>query len=305
MSGDHQHFDGHLSHHDRQRLRLAIVALTLFMIIETSFSIWGHSMALLSDAGHMLVDLGALGMTLWVATVQERPPTATWSFGLQRAEVISGAINGLALVILGSLILSDDVVRLLHPRAVDGASVIGVSIGGIFVNLFVTALLNHTNRQSLNLAGAFAHIVTDLWAFGATLVAGIVVELFSFNDADLLASLVVVALMFRAAISLLRKSGRILLEGTPPEMDLEVVRAHLLAEAHVQQVHELHAWVVASGLTSISAHIVLDETCFQSGHASQTLDLLQNCLSEHFNLSHSTLQLETPPHAEHEEPGHE
>jgi cobalt-zinc-cadmium efflux system protein len=305
MTGDHQHGTAELAKGDRSRLKLAVVALATFLVVETVFAVIGHSMALLSDAGHMLTDLASLVLALWVASIQERPPTTTWSFGLHRAEVISGALNGIALITLATLIITDDVIRILHPHAVDGAVVIGVSLGGIFINVIVTVLLSHTDRTSLNLAGAFAHILTDLWAFGATLIAGIVIEVFSFNDADLIASLIVVVLMLRAALSLLKQSGRILLEGTPPEIDLETIREHLLAESHVQQVHDLHAWVVATGLTSISAHIVLDEACFQSGHASETLDLLQSCLAQHFNLTHSTLQLETPPHIDHEEPGHE
>jgi cobalt-zinc-cadmium efflux system protein len=161
-------------------------------------------------------------------------------------------------------------------------------------------VVSRADRTSINIGGALAHLVTDLWAFIGTVVAGIVIITTGWRRADAVASLLVVALMARAAWGLLRDSGRILLLATPSGIALDEVRAHLLEAPHVREVHDLHAFVVGSHLPALSAHIVVEQQCFEDGHAPQVLDTLQTCLSGHFDLEHSTFQLEPPGHAVHE-----
>jgi cobalt-zinc-cadmium efflux system protein len=156
------------------------------------------------------------------------------------------------------------------------------------------------DRSSLNVQGAFRHVLTDLYGFIGTVIAGIVILTAGWTRADAVASLVVVALMLKAAWELLRDSGRILLEAAPENMNLDDVRAHLLDIDHVRGVHDLHAWTVTSGLPALSAHVVVEDSCFTSGHGPRLLDRLQECIADHFDVEHSTFQLEAAAHASHE-----
>ena len=180
-----------------------------------------------------------------------------------------------------------------------------VALAGVVFNLGATVLLGRADRRSLNIAGAFAHIVTDLWAFAGTVIAGIVIITTGFQRADAIASLIVVALMVKAATGLLRASGRVLLEGAPEDVDLQEVRDHIMGVAAVTSVHDLHAWVVTSDLPAVSAHVVVSDACFADGSAPRVLDQLQECLAGHFDVEHSTFQLEPASHLDHESPQHD
>lgn len=272
-----------------------------FMLVEVVVAVAAHSLALLADAGHMLTDAAALAAALWAIRLAARPPSATWSFGLKRAEILSAAVNGVTLVAVAGIVLVEAIQRLLHPVGVHGAAVLGVAVLGVVVNVAATWVLSRANRGSLNVQGAYLHILTDAAGFIATAVAAIVIITTGFRQADSIASLVVVGLMGHAAWGLLKASGRVLLEGTPDGVDLDAVRAHLLAaDSHVLDVHDLHAWVVTSDLPAVSAHVVVDDSCFTDGHAPQILDHLQAALIGEFDVEHSTLQLEIATHAEHE-----
>jgi cobalt-zinc-cadmium efflux system protein len=171
---------------------------------------------------------------------------------------------------------------------------------GIAVNLVAAWVLSRANRSRLNVEGAFQHILSDLYGFIATVVAGVIILITRFERADAIASLVVVVLMMRASWGLLKASMRVLFEAAPEAVDLAAVRAHLLEPDHVRDVHDLHVWTVTSALPAISAHVVVDDSCFLDGHAPQVLDQLQNCLAGHFDVEHSTFQLEPASHADHE-----
>ncbi len=174
----------------------------------------------------------------------------------------------------------------------------------VAVNAAATAVLARANRTSLNVKGAFAHIVTDLYAFAGTAVAGLVIVVAGWTRADTVASLLVAALMAHAAWGLVRDAGRILLEAAPDDVALDQVRAHIVGVEHVLGVHDLHAWTVTSNLPTLSAHVVVEDHCFASGHAPQILDALQACLGEHFDVEHSTFQLEPASHVAHEHGQH-
>jgi cobalt-zinc-cadmium efflux system protein len=296
----------HLHHHEQQpdrNIRLLLVALALitaFMVGEVVAAALASSLALLTDAGHMLTDALALLMAVGAARLARRPAAGVWTFGLGRAEVLSAGVNGVTLLVVSAVVLVEAGRRLVHPPHVSGGPVIAVALAGLAVNLVVVVVLSRADRRSLNVAGAFAHVVTDAYAFAATLVAGIVIVTTGYRRADPIASLVVVLLMLRAAWSLLRRSGTVLLEAAPEGVDLVDLRAHLLETGLVLDVHDLHAWTFGSGLPAVSAHVVVTDGCFDGGHAPRLLDELQGCLVGHFDVEHSTFQLEQAGHTDHE-----
>jgi cobalt-zinc-cadmium efflux system protein len=194
--------------------------------------------------------------------------------------------------------------RLIHPPAVAGGAVLTVALIGVVVNVAATWALARANRSNLNVEGAFQHILTDLYAFIGTAVAGVVILLTGYTRADAIASLLVAVLMLRAAWGLLRDSGRILLEAAPAHVSLTAVRDHMLELPEVSAVHDLHAWTVTSDQPALSAHVVITDTCFSNGDAPRVLDRLQQCLTGHFDVQHSTFQLEPAGHQVHETGAH-
>ena len=274
------------------------------MVVEVVVAVVSGSLALLSDAGHMLVDAGAIAAALWAIRLAARPATAGWTFGWKRAEILSAAVNGITLLVVGALVAFEAIRRLVEPPPVQGGPVLVVALLGVVVNLVAAWILAKANRSSLNVEGAFQHILTDLYGFAATFIAGAVIVFTGFTRADAIASLIVVALMSHAAWGLLRDSGRILLEAAPAETDLDAIRDHLCTNEHVLDVHDLHVWTVTSDLPALSVHIVIKDDCFHDGHAPGLLDEMQACLVGHFDVEHSTFQFEPASHAEHEHEPH-
>ena len=303
----HRHDDSHEPPSvdtDRRLLGIALALLAAFMAFEVAAAIVANSLALLADAGHMLVDIGAIAGSLIAIRLAARPETGSHTYGLKRAEILAAAGNGLALLVVAAVVGFEAIVRLLHPAPVRGGVLIVVAAVGLAVNLAATLVMSRANRRSLNIEGAFRHILTDLYGFIGTLVAGIVIVVSGFNRADAIASLFVVGLMLKASVELLRPALRILLEATPEDIDLEEVRRHLLELPEVQSVHDLHAWTLTSSLPILTAHVVVTDDCLNTGEAGRVLDHLQECLSGHFDVEHSTLQFEAAGHIEHELGGH-
>ncbi|HEU5034461.1 MAG TPA: cation diffusion facilitator family transporter [Mycobacteriales bacterium] len=297
----HQH--ARAAGQSERNVRLLLVALALtvaFMLGEIVAAVFAGSLALIADAGHMLTDALALLMAVAAAVVARRPPSGAWTFGFGRAEVVSAGVNGVTLLVVSAVVFVEAVRRLVHPGAVSGAAVAAVAVVGLVVNVVTSVVLSRADRSSLNVAGAFAHVLTDAYAFAATLVAGIVIAVTGWRRADAVASLVVVVLMLRAATMLLRRSGAVLLERAPEHVDLTQLREHLLGTAHVLDIHDLHVWTVGTGLPAVSAHVVLADAAFADGLAPRVLDELQSCLAGHFDVEHSTFQLEPAGHTEHE-----
>ena len=299
----HSHHSSH-EHAERNiRLLLGACAIVLaFMAVEVVVAIAASSLALLADAGHMLTDVLALVMAIGAAPLAQRPAGGVWTFGLGRAEILSAGVNGITLLVVAAVVLAEAIRRLVHPPDVSGTPIVVVAAVGLAVNVVASYLLSRADRSSLNIAGAFAHVLTDAYAFAATIVAGVVVITTGWHRADPVASLVVVALMLVAGVQLLRKSGIVLLDAAPDNVDLTELRTHLLetGDGHVLDVHDLHAWTVGSGLPAVSAHVVVTESCFDEGAAPRLLDELQHCLAGHFDVEHSTFQLELAGHTEHE-----
>jgi cobalt-zinc-cadmium efflux system protein len=296
--GGHSHFPG--AGADRRYLLTALGLLATFMAAEVVVAVLSGSLALLSDAGHMLSDVGAIAAALWAIRLAARPAAGAWTFGWKRAEILSAAGNGITLLVVSGIVAVEAVNRLIHPPSVEGGPVVAVATAGIAVNIAAAAVLARASRSSLNIQGAFRHVLTDLYGFIGTVAAGVIILATGWTRADAIASLVVVGLMLKAAWELLAASGRILLEAAPKTMDLDDVRAHLLSTEHVRGLHDLHAWTVTSSLPALSAHIVIEDACFTDGCAPRLLDQLQACIAGHFDVEHSTFQLEAAAHADHE-----
>lgn len=289
---------------DVKYLRIALALIVGFMAVEVVVAVLAKSLALFSDAGHMLSDAGALAASLWAIRLAARPAAGAWTFGWKRAEILSAAVNGITLLVVSGIVTFEAIRRLIDPPPVEGGPVLAVALLGVVVNLVAAWTLAKANRSSLNVEGAFQHVLTDLYGFIATVVAAVVILATGFTRADSIASLIVVALMVHAAWGLLRDSGRILLEAAPDHIDLTDIRAHLTEVDHVIDVHDLHVWTVTSNLPALSAHVVIDDACFHDGHVPQLLDHMQQCLVGHFDVEHSTFQFETAAHADHEHETH-
>jgi len=285
------HSHGHAHSHgpaDAARLKLALALILGLMAAEVVAGLLAGSLALLSDAAHMLTDAGALGLALLALRLAHRPAGGDFTFGLRRAEILSAQLNGATLVALGALIVLEGVRRLGQPPDVEGLAVLLVAALGIAVNLAATRLLSGADRRSLNVEGAFQHVLTDLFAFIATAIAGAVVLATGFTRADGIAALLVASLMLRAGYGLLRDSGRVLLEASPRGLDANEVGRALASEPHVVEVHDLHLWEVSSGFPSLSAHVLVRPDCDCQSHRRR----LAAMLKERFGIEHSTLQVE-------------
>jgi len=287
----HNHGHLHAEDADARRLGVAFALIVAFMIAEVVAGIVGSSLALLSDAGHMLTDAVALGLALAALRLAERPPAGSFTYGMRRAEILSAQINGITLLLLGVLIVYEGIRRLIDPPDVEGALVVIVAVIGIGVNLMAARLLAGAERRSLNVEGAFLHVVTDLFAFVATAVAGGLILIWGFERADGIASLLIAALMLWAAYGLLRESGRVFMEAAPRDLDPEAIGEALVSEAGVIEVHDLHVWEVTTGLPAISAHMIVaqDADCHEARWRAARL------LADRFGVEHSTLQVEHEP----------
>jgi cobalt-zinc-cadmium efflux system protein len=273
---------------DRRALRIALALIVAFMAVEVAVGALASSLALLSDAGHMLADAGAIALALLAARLADRPARGAMTYGMGRAEILSAQVNGATLLVLGLLVVYEAIRRLVAPPTVDAAPVLGVALAGVAVNLVAARLLAGAQRQSLNVEGSYRHVVTDLYAFAATAVAAVVILATGFARADPIASLVVAALMLHSAYVLLRASGRVFLEAAPEGVDPEAIGHALAAQPGVVEVHDLHVWEVTSGFPALSAHVVVgaDVDCHQ-----RRADL-EAILGQQFDIHHSTLQVE-------------
>jgi cobalt-zinc-cadmium efflux system protein len=288
MAGAHVHAHHVRAGDDRRALSIALALILGFMLAEVVVGILAGSLALLSDAGHMLTDAAAIALSLLAARLAARPAEGAMTYGLGRAEILSAQVNGITLLVLAVLITWEAVQRLGSPSEVDAAPVLVVALAGVAVNLLASRVLAGAGRGSLNVEGSLRHVVTDLYAFIATALAAVVILATGFDRADAIASLFVAALMLQSAYSLLRASGRIFLEAAPEGIDVSGIGNALAAEPHVVQVHDLHVWEVTSGFPALSAHVLVERDC--DCHAVRAS--LERLLADRFDLTHTTLQVE-------------
>jgi cobalt-zinc-cadmium efflux system protein len=284
--GAHSH--GPAVNADQRRLSIALALIVGFMAFEVAFGVIANSLALLSDAAHMLADAVAIGVSIVALRLAARPPEGQLTFGFRRAEILAAQFNGATLLVLALLIDYEGIRRLVSPPHVTGATVLVVALVGVAVNLAATRTLSGADRQSLNVEGAFQHILTDLAAFIATGIAGVVIVATGYSRADGIASLVVSAIMLRAAYGLLRASGRVFLEAAPEGLDVQAIGQAMAGLPAVREVHDLHVWEVTSGFPALSAHVLVGEQddCHQVRRA------LERLLSERYEIEHTTLQVQ-------------
>ena len=273
---------------DARHLAVALALIVGYMVVEVVAGILAHSLALVSDAAHMLTDAAALAMSLVVIRLLRRPAGGNLTFGLRRTEILSAQANGATLLVLGLLIVYGGIRRLVTPPDAGGRTMVIVALVGIGVNLAATWQLSRADRRSMNVEGSFQHVFTDLVAFVITAVAGAVILATGYTRADGVASLAIAAIMLRAAYVLLRNSGRVLLEAAPEGMDASEIGAALAAQPHVESVHDLHVWAIGSGFPALSAHVLVapEDDC----HAVRRE--LEGLLAERFGIEHTTLQVE-------------
>jgi cobalt-zinc-cadmium efflux system protein len=293
--GERQMAHQHASHShavgssaDGRRLATALGLILAFMAVEVAVGVIAHSLALLSDAGHMLTDAGAIGFSLLALRLAARPPAGAMTFGFRRAEILSAQANGVTLLILAAFIAYEAIRRMFAPPHVQALAVLIVALAGILVNLVAVWLLSGAERASLNLEGSFQHVLTDLYGFIGTALAAGVILISGFQRADPIVSLLIAALMVRSGYSLVKASGRIFLEAAPEGLDPSAIGAALVAQAGVVEVHDLHVWEVSSGFPALSAHVLVDveRDCHDARREMAAM------LGERFGIEHTTLQVD-------------
>jgi cobalt-zinc-cadmium efflux system protein len=294
MSHDHAHHDHGAHAHtvaadaDTGKLGAALALIVCFMAVEVAAGVVAHSLALLSDAGHMLTDAFALGCSLLALRLAARPVKGAMTFGFKRAEILSAQANGVTLLVLATFIAYTAVRRLFDPPHVHGGLILAVALVGILVNLVAARMLARANRKSLNVEGSYRHVLTDLYGFIGTAVAAGVILLSGFQRADPLVSLLIAGLMTHAGIALVKASGRIFMEAAPEGLDPRAIGEALVGAPGVVEVHDLHVWEITSGFPALSAHVLVgaDSDCHAARRAMEAM------LHERFGLDHTTLQVD-------------
>ncbi len=310
MSGHHAHGHDHLDSGpgNRRRLLIVLALTTTVLLVQIVGALVSGSLALAADAAHAGTDVVGLVIALFAATLALRPATAKRTWGYRRAEVLGATLQAAVLLAVGGWICIEAVGRLFEPTEVASTSVLVFGALGLAANVIGILVLTRGGARNgnVNMRAALLEVVNDALGSVAVLLAAAVIALTGWQQADAVASLVIVALIVPRTLKLLRETVAVLLESTPPGLDLDAVRAHLLAQPHVVDVHDLHASQITTGLPVLTAHVVVDDSCFFDGHAPQVLDKLQACLAEHFPVSveHSTFQLEMAAHLGHEAPAH-
>ncbi|MGW6173747.1 cation diffusion facilitator family transporter [Arthrobacter sp. NPDC055138] len=303
MSGHHHHAGP--TH--RGRLAIAFAITATILIAEVIGAFITGSLALLVDAGHMLTDAGGLLIALMAASLMVRPHTPRRTWGYLRMEVLAAGAQAAILLAVGIYALVEGVQRLFAPPEVNADGLLVFGIIGLLGNIASMLVLSAGRNANLNLRAAFLEVVNDALGSVAVIISAVVIATTGWTQADALAAMLIALLIVPRTIKILREAGSILLETVPKGLDLEDVRQHILGVPHVLAVHDLHASRISSNIPVLSAHVVIEDSCFVDGHAPQVLDQLQQCVAEHFVVSveHSTFQLEPAGHLEHEHPAHD
>ena len=297
----HQHDHGAATGSDRRRRLVLVLGMTVALLLaEAAGGLFAHSLVLLSDAGHLLADAAGLGLSLLAVVWAGKPPTSKRTFGYQRAEILAAVLNAVVLFALGAFLLVEAGRRLIDPGASKPTVMAVFGVIALLGNGTSLLLLSRGQDESLNLRGAYLEVFSDLLGAVAVLLAAAVIATTGFQRADPIASLLISLLIIPRTVKLLREAVDVLLEATPRGTDLDEVRAHILETPGVVSCHDLHAWTITSGTPVLSAHVVVSDEVWSSGRAPQLLDQLCACLRGHFDMEHSTLQLEQATHADHE-----
>ena len=301
MGHDHDHAG--LADH-RGRLAAVLAVTVTVLVVEVVGAVVSGSLALLADAAHMLTDVAGLTLGLVAAALARRYPHVRTAVGGRRAEILGAAAQAALLLAVGVYVLVEGVQRLFSPPEVASTAMVVFGVVGLAGNAVGLAVLAGGRSDNMNMRAAFLEVVNDALGSVAVLVAAVVIATTGWTRADAVASLLIGVLIVPRTVRLLRETAHVLLESTPPGLDLDAVRARLLSAEHVHEVHDLHASQVATGLPVLTAHVVVDDSCFHDGHLAGMLDELQACLAEEFDVEHSTIQFEAVSHSAHEHGTH-
>ncbi len=296
---DHQHGDAHEDHahhhhhaHElsKKRLTLVLTITAIFMVVELAGGLISNSLALVADAAHMLTDVGALGLSLFVLWFSRRPARPEKTYGYLRLEILAALINGVTLVVIAIAIFWQAYQRLLRPEPVEGALMLGVAVAGLIVNVIAARLLHSSAAHSLNLRGAYLHVIGDLVGSVGAITAALLILTTGMVIADPIISVIVGLLVLYSSWKLVRESVDVLLESVPAHIDLSAVRKTIDEIPGVDQVHDLHVWTVTSGMICMSGHAVVQNP----DHNQRVLQEIHKALRDRFGISHITVQLERP-----------
>ncbi|WP_123310688.1 MULTISPECIES: cation diffusion facilitator family transporter [unclassified Curtobacterium] len=303
MGHDHGHGVGHAS---ERALLIAFCISATILLAEVVGAVVTGSLALLVDAGHMVVDTGGLGIGLVATRLARRSPTTQRTWGFQRAEVLGATAQAAILLAVGVFVIISAVQRLFVPAEIHSGPLLVFGIIGLVGNLVAYGVLLRASGEGFTSRAARLEVLNDTLGSVAVIAAAVVLMLTGWERADSVAAILIGLLILPRAIRLLRETANVLLESTPPGLDLDDVRGHILELEHVIAVHDLHATLVATGVPNLTAHVVVDDECFSTAHAPRILDELQQCVAEHFDVpvEHSTFQLEPASHRRHEHEVH-
>jgi len=287
---------------NRRLLAISLVITATVMVVQIVGAALSGSLALLADAAHMFTDAAALVVALVASTVAARPANDRRTFGYQRAEVFGALVNGVILIVLSGWVAFEGISRLLNPgeTEVAGGLMLVVAIVGLVANGVAMWLLSTAQRHSINVRGAYLEVMGDLIGSAAVIVAAVVIVTTGWDQADAIASLFIAAMIIPRAIGLLREVVSVLAESAPKGTHVREIREHILATPGVVDVHDVHVWQLTRGAPVFTAHVVVDGGALADGRAAGILSTLQACLSDHFDVEHSTFQLEPAGHVEHE-----
>ncbi|MBA9025363.1 MULTISPECIES: cation diffusion facilitator family transporter [Bacillaceae] len=286
----HSHDHGHHHHHsaNKKALLSSCLLISIFMVVEVIGGFITNSLALLSDAGHMLSDAAALGLSFAAIKLGERKATQSKSFGYKRFEIIAAALNGLTLIVISVVIFIEAIRRFQNPPEVQSVGMLTIAVIGLIVNIIAAWILMSGDKENLNVRSAFLHVIGDLLGSVGAIVAALIIYFFGWGIADPIASIIVAILIIISGWRVVKESFHILMEGTPAQVNVKEVKSALLKIAHVKDVHDLHIWSITSGYMSLSCHIAIDKTV---GHDT-VLHEAQKLLHDQFSIEHSTLQVE-------------
>ncbi len=291
---------------NRRLLTTSLLITSVVLVVQVVGAALSGSLALLADAAHMFTDAAALVIALIASTVAARPANDRRTFGYQRAEVFGALLNGVILIALALWVAVEGVMRLVDPgeTEVAGGLMLVVAVIGLVANAVAMWLLSAAQRTSINVRGAYLEVLGDMLGSAAVIVAAIVILLTGWAPADAIASLLIAAMIVPRAIGLLREVASVLGESAPEGMQVQEIRDHLLGTDGVVDVHDVHVWQLTRGAPVFSAHVVVDDAALRDGRAGRILGSLQGCLSDHFDVEHSTFQLEPAGHVEHDDARH-
>lgn len=288
---------------DRRRLKIVLGVTGSVMVLQAIGGWLTGSLALLADSAHMAMDAGGVLLALGASYVAARPAGEKSTFGYHRAEVLAALANAVVLVVLGGALIYAGVSRLADPGEVDALPMIGFALTGLLANAVSLVVLSRSDTGSLNLRGALMEVMADFLGSVFAIAAGIVILATDWHRADPIASLLIAAMILPRAATLARDALRVLFEVAPEDLDLAEVTSHIRAMDGVEDVHDLHAWTITSGLTSMSAHVTVSDEALESYGVGGMLDRITGCVAEHFDIRHVTIQIEPVTHRDHEDLG--